>query len=638
MSQKIKILLNRRFKNYIHQAIAFLFVFITGILPAKAWVFPEHKKITFLAIQNLSPEFQSMLSRLWKEARSGYETRLTEMPIDPQQGRKPQQLDYSIWPAIAGDHSTSPTDLLNTVLQSNWILKVADIGAQLSDNLEKAKTPSQRINSLQYSDMQLMKADNEYATRAGSNSVHFLLPRKDVSVKDIDYFNNCIKSGAELNALGAYAYFHASALYKASVYANMVHQNKESSAILMAAFADEAFALHFLEDAFASGHAAGTHGNASLQKGTHDYYNEAGLEVQTWDGKRLVVMGDANMRKEDAVFVSRIIQKSLEFLLQAAESKNQTVTVKNLSEITQPDTFNVCRNNFMPDGTYTASQFNIIFMQTLLPGLQSGKGELPRFRAELGTFFGISASLNGANVNGGFGKQQNTSGAIGGMEANLRFGLGLDGVLNQSGDGLVFLQAGWRQDGASSNTFLYSSSSSSATNSLASAIPARSAYNLRLRLPFCLIPGDLIFAAPLLLISPNTYKKMAIAAVNGGIIPWQSGIASSVGRFQFILGREVGVTFYGLRNPKDYIIITGNGLNTTLVEYRSTKIDFPLLEYRPLRTFSQDQTSSLMIQINAGVDIPAHAKTLSPVGDPVPELKNVWYAGLRVLFNWRHYF
>ena len=151
---------------------------------------------------------------------------------------------------------------------------------------------------------------------------------------------------------------------------------------------------------------------------------------------------------------------------------------------------------------------------------------------------------------------------MGGMEANIRFGLGLDGVLNQSGDGLIFIQAGWRQDGASSNTFVYSSSSA-ATNSLASAIPARSAYNLRLRLPFCLIPGDLILASPLLLFSPNTYKKMGIAAVNGGLIPWQSGIASSIGRFQLILGREVGLTFYGLRNPKDFIIITGSGIDCT---------------------------------------------------------------------------
>ena len=43
--------------------------------------------------------------------------------------------------------------------------------------------------------------------------------------------------------------------------------------------ADEAFALHFLEDGFSAGHVAGIWGNAALRKGTHDYYDEHGLEV-----------------------------------------------------------------------------------------------------------------------------------------------------------------------------------------------------------------------------------------------------------------------------------------------------------------------------------------------------------------------
>ena len=38
---------------------------------------------------------------------------------------------------------------------------------------------------------------------------------------------------------------------------------------------------------------------------------------------------------------------------------------------------------------------------------------------------------------------------------------------------------------------------------------------------------------------------MAVTAGNGGLIPWQSGWATSIGRFQFVLGRELGITFYG---------------------------------------------------------------------------------------------
>jgi hypothetical protein len=148
-----------------------------------------------------------------------------------------------------------------------------------------------------------------------------------------------------------------------------------------------------------------------------------------------------------------------------------------------------------------------------------------------------------------------------------------------------------------------------------------------------------LVASPLLFFTaPKALSKMAVASVNGGLIPWQSGIATGIGRFQFVLGREVGVTFYGLRTPKDFIIVPTTGNNSLVVEYRSTKIDFPIVEYRPVRTFSQLQSSSLIVQISAGVDIPHHANTIAPAGDPTPVLKNVWYTGLRIIFNWRRYF
>lgn len=613
-------------------------LFVTGMAEANAWVYPEHRKISFLAMQNLSPSYQAALNRLWWEARQGHEARLSAMVSDRGPVKETGVLDYAAWPAIAGDHSCSPADLLKNVLQSPWILKVAVIGAGLGEDLANAKTRAQRINALQYSDMQLIKADEAYVSRAGSNNIHFLLPRTTSAMSGMAYFLLSTAPGAELNALGAYTYFHTSAVQKILRYKQAGVTAAEKQALLLAAFADEAFALHFLEDAYAAGHVAGTRGNASLQKGTHDYYNEAGLEVQTWEGKRRVIMGDANMREEDAVWVAETIQKSLEHLIRVAEAPSEdNIALSNLFSTKPIENVEICSVTTMPVLQHDTIFFQEIFSLTLIPGLANGKGELPRFRAELGSFLGISASLNGSSVSGGFGKNQTASGFVGGLEANLRFGLGLDGVLNASGDGLVFLQLGWKQESASTNNFLYSNSTLAA-NSLTSAISARAAYNVRIRLPFSLFPGDLLLASPLLLLSPKTYNKMAIAAVNGGFIPWQSGFSTRVGRFQFILGREVGLSFYGLRSPKDFMIIPTTGSSSAVVEYRSTKIDFPILEYRPLRTFSQDQSSSLMLQLNTGVDIPYRAQTILPAGHPVPELKRIWYIGLRVLFNWRHYF
>ena len=72
-----------------------------------------------------------------------------------------------------------------------------------------------------------------------------------------------------------------------------------------------------------------------------------------------------------------------------------------------------------------------------VPGLATGLGELPRFRSELGTFIGVVSAVRGNAVSGGFGTTQNTPGVTGGIDAGVRIGLGLEGVMNSGGDGLV---------------------------------------------------------------------------------------------------------------------------------------------------------------------------------------------------------
>lgn len=615
-----------------------LFLGIFLLCTLSGWVYPEHRQIALLAIQNLSPAYRQALEKLWKEARMGYEGRLTEFIIDTAQGVKPKQLDYASWSAIAGDHSCSPQNLLNNVLKTEWILNVADIAAQLKIDIENSKNNAQHINAIRNSDIRFQRADLEYATRAGSNNVHFLLPRTEVNISLNDYLDSCFIKGAPLNALGAYAMFHKSALLKASKYADGNLSEADKSALILSALADEAFALHFLEDVFAAGHIAGTRGNASLRKGTHDYYNEHGLEVISWNGTRKINMGDAYMTAQDAKAASIAIGLSLEQLVKAAEGK-QTYHPKNdgVGIANQPDSFSVCANSVMPAGNYDVQLFNVVMVTTPVPGLATGTGELPRFRAELGTFWGISSGLDVSAISGGFGKDQTTTGAIGGLEANVRFGLGLDGVLNQSGDGLVFLQVGWRQDSYSTNKFK-NLDASIATNSITSAISGRSAYNVRVRLPFWLIPGDLILAAPFLVFTaPKTLAAMAVTAANGGLIPWQLGMATRHGRFQFVLGREVGLSFYGIKNPKDAIIIPHEGSKTSFLVYKSTKIDFPVVEYKTFTSFSQNQSSNLLFQLGFGLDMPYGASILLPVGAAVPELKDVWYVGLRIVFDWRHY-
>jgi hypothetical protein len=629
-------------RKKIHWIKGLIILFLLlSVQCASAWVFPEHRQILLNAIQGLDPSYRLLMDQLWTEATKGFNKRLTDSVIVPEQGTHATKIDYATWAAIAGDHSCSPEGMLNTILYTEWIIKVANIAEELKVELARAKNRSQQINALRDSDIKLQRADLEYATRAGSNNVHFLLARPKTETDGKEYLKACLSVGSPLNALGAYAWFHTSAVLKAARYASRNLKADEKAKLMLSALADEAFSLHFLEDVFASGHVAGTWGDASLRKGTHDYYNERGLEVVSWDGTRMILKGDAFMREEDAMRAAAVVRLSLEQFIDAASGKFKVEYKEDIiASRDMPDSFNVCSNNYMPLRKADVSFMIAVMSKTPVPGLATGLGELPRFRSELGSFIGVSTSLDAADITGGFGADQKHNGFVGGVEANIRYGFGLEGVLNQSGDGLIFIQGGWRLDG-NSTTQIDNTIASGNSNSITAVIPARSALNLRIRLPFYLLPGDLIFAAPFVyLFSHKSAASMAIAAANGGLIPWQSGIATSIGRFQFILGREVGVSFYGLSATKPTIVIPTSG-NPTVVAYKSTQLDFPFLEYLPFnRSFSQEQSSSLLIQFTVGVDIPTSANVISDPGLPVPplpELKSVWQVGMRVVFDWRHY-
>ena len=177
-----------------------------------------------------------------------------------------------------------------------------------------------RTNALRTADLRLQRTDPEYATRAGANNAHFLLPRPKTDVTLDDYAALVLRPGSDISAIGVYSSFHLSALQKASRLAHESLAPAERAALARAVLADEAFALHFLEDVYSAGHIAGTWGTLSQRQGTHDYYNDNGLEVFTWAGgaHSLVLMGDAHMRPEDAEVGARAVRRSLEQVLDVA--------------------------------------------------------------------------------------------------------------------------------------------------------------------------------------------------------------------------------------------------------------------------------------------------------------------------------
>jgi hypothetical protein len=639
---------------------------------ASAWVYPEHRDIAILAVEGLDPGRRAQFDRLWVEARVGEEPRLCEQSADVGQGLNPQCIDWPAMSGLSGDHSCSSSQMLDTVINSDWVLAVAGVAAQLKIDLAAAGTPARtpgeapqitlerlrrqfeegavrakRMNAQRASDTHLQRADPEYATRAGANNAHFLLARPRTDVSANEYAVLTLKESSEINAIGVWGWYHLSALQKATRLAHEQLTAEERSALARSALADEAFGLHFLEDAYAAGHVAGTWGDVSRRKGTHDHYNESGLEVSTWEGgsTTLVLTGDAHMRPEDAEVAAATVRLSLEQLIDTASGQARKTDLPHTPGApAQPDALDVCRNDKLPPrpaamrATPEAVELGVeVVKRTPVPGLAEGLGALPRFRAEVGPFIGVGGLMDVRYLDGSFIGTQGNAGFMAGADLSVRVGVGLEGVLGDAGDGLLFLALGVRGDGPSTSKFSDTSLAEQG-GKLTAAIPSRTGYSARIRMPFYLIPGDLVLAAPLYWLSPRTYQNMAVTAANGGLIPWQLGWATRFGRFQFVLGREVGVAFYGLQSGDTLLVPSATpGGAASLAEFKSTFIDVPILEFRPFRAFDTSQTAEVMVQVFFGVDIPRGGQVISPPGSPNVPLKSTYSIGIRGIFDWRHY-
>ena len=74
-----------------------------------------------------------------------------------------------------------------------------------------------------------------------------------------------------------------------------------------------------------------------------------------------------------------------------------------------------------------------------------------------------------------------------------------------------------------------------------------------------------------------------------------------------------------------------------MLQYKYTQFDFPLIEYRPFRSFSTNQSSSMAIQFSLGFDHPHNLEVIAPEGTESHALNTIWYVGLRFAFDWRYY-
>jgi hypothetical protein len=630
----------------LHRLGAFLLLACLSPCRARGWTYSEHRAITARGIETLDPRRQEALDELWGLAREGHASRLCSAPAAGDQDGKLACIDLAAWPSVNGDHACSPDEMLQVILSSDWILRVAQIAEKTGASIARARNESEVRNAQMNGDLGLERADLGYSTRAGANNAHHLLPRSGNDANQ--YVIDALRAGVEPNVVGLYFLFHAAALARAAVFPEDAASAVERAAEARRILALEAFALHFLEDAYAAGHIAGSWGPTAVRKGTHDYYNEHGIDTDTWENEPVTVYGDGHMRPPDLERAGEAVRLSLGQVLDALDPDSRircdAATITLPPEVAD-GTLDACRTAAMPGWTVPpalAGDFQAVLRTTPRPFRGSGYASLPRFRAEIGPFVGIASGVQAEGADGGFGAGR-TGGAVGSLDVGVRLGYGLDALLGDSGDGQVFVQGGIVLQSRSTGGCGSDCPTDPLFAQFVPGLPARSALSFRVRVPFWLVPGDLLLAAPVMaLTDPKLLEKMAIVAADGGLIPWQTKLSTPIGSLQFVAGREVAVNLFGYLGGKDaFLAVSGRTADGAPifepVAFRSIEWDFPVLELRPLREYGTRYSFSTLVQFGAGFDTPISAESLV-TGQPVPPLKTRYFGFVRVFFDGRRYF
>jgi hypothetical protein len=617
-------------------------------LPAWAWVYPEHRDITAQALRDLSPERRHVIEEMWSAARRSVGEGYCATVIDGDGTATPLCIDLAAWPALAGDHSCSPYQFLETVPNSRWIMRVAEIGAETKVALQSARSRERVFNEWALSHLKMQIADREYTSRAEANKGHFLLTRDSNDLHT--YLARVLASDAEPNAIGNYVYYHLGALAMARGWSAIAAAARPELAKDI--LATETLALHFVEDVFSAGHVLGTWGKLAELKGTHDYYSEFGLDATLWNGSRSTFLGDAHMRDQDKRQSAAAATASLAEVADAASDPASqaarvaaTISPAALAEAIKFDT---CEAKLQPTSTIVSGSEALIapiVAQTPMPGLGEGDVHLPRFRQEFGPFLGFFGDLSGGGSLGGF----QTSGSprvYGSSNVGFRFGVGLEALTGSAGSAQAYLGLGLQYQ-----TAQLESGGSFFEVAGFPAVPARRGVSVALRVPFYVVPFDLLLVAPILAwAAPKAMTDMAIVAASGGRFGLHRAILTKFGSFQFLLGTEVGLTLYGYLGaraenialaPPDAIVPLST--RATFVSYRSLQFDVPVFEYRPIRTFSTKQALTFALQVGGGVEFPGDVQyvsklTVPAATGPVPDLGTAWFVYLRAHFDARYYF
>ena len=617
---------------------------------AQAWIWPEHRDIAAEALRELPAAQHETIDQMWVGVRAIGGKQVCEKVVDP--GAEPTGVprgewdkvcvDFASLPALAGDHSCTASELWSDAAKEPWAVKVVWVAAKTKERLASAKDEAQRTDFLSLSHLAMQYVDPRYLTRAEGNNAHFLVPRASVHAKeDLDkYLDRVLSPGIEINATGLYAEYHMLALRYAALY--HAAPEAEKAELGGRALLAEGVALHFLEDSFSAGHYAATWGGAAWQKGTHDLYSTIGLTTMTWKGDLFASHGDGHMSEQDMKVAAVTVRQSLAQVASAAEGRMPLSTEPLSSAEKAVLTLNFCKEEHLPpapDQPMARSASMMVLQNTPVPA--GGKDEIhpPRSRAEIGPFVGAVSGYTLGLAMGGY-DSWNNSRVRSEFEIGARVGYGLEGVITSNMDGQMWLQGQLVSDPVQLDLACYTCTGvGKRTDPAVPRVGARSALKLSMRMPFYVLPFDLIVLGPVLMFtSPQKLTEVVFAAAGGGIVPIERKWETSIGSFQLMAGREVGVTLWGYTGHTNQFIYTpsANAAEAKIINYNSIELDFPVFEYVPPRVFATTLALAAEMQLGFNVEFPT-SPTFKDGGAPF-SLGPSWNIYLRFRLDARKYF
>jgi hypothetical protein len=406
--------------------------------PAYGWVFPEHVEVTGRALKTLdakgSPAKRALLSTLQQSLPFCTGDRLQRCPT------------FASLAALAADHSCTPRALRSMLVEAqasvdHWLWRVLRVANDTQIALDDAaRDAAAREDVRRQMHVELQLADPQYLARALFDYGHFQATRGSGSSADLShYLSLALGAGERANATASYVNYHVVAV-RLGAEARTAASAPERNGRLVRALAAEAFALHFLEDSFSSGHFVGHWGDDATRLGTHDYYSRTGLEAVRWSSPTdtFVAHGDAFMSDAEAEVIAAAVRMSLAQVLGAAS--DAAVAARLLADFHDgfgEEEYDSCARGEVPFGLSALAHSKYIKEVIAFEPVPAPRfPPLARVRAEKGFFAGGAATAAAS-----YSMRPRAGGAA--IRATARAGFGAASIVDDPLNAQAFVEIGF---------------------------------------------------------------------------------------------------------------------------------------------------------------------------------------------------